>query len=187
MGFSRWVFLLVLVMVSAFVIAGTARGQVNTVDLSGRVPDPQGAGVPAAEVAVKNLATGATPSTTSDATGRYLLMGLAPGGYELTVETEGFARFVNAELVPTIGQLAEFNVNLGIKAATTARCSTKPGSSLPAGVCTMATRNFRAVTERGSTLRVLPFSTANRSPRWTASSGGSSGPTTRAGSRGTTT
>ena len=119
MRIREWACLCLLVIGSVLLVAGTARGQVNTVDLSGRVLDPQGAAVPAAEVAVKNLATGAARSATSDATGRYLLMGLAPGGYELTVEAKGFARFVNTELVLTIGQLAEFNVNLEIRAATT--------------------------------------------------------------------
>ena len=119
MRIREWACLCLLAVGSVLLVAGTARGQVNTVDLSGRVLDPQGAAVPAAEVAVKNLATGATRSATSDATGGYLLVGLPPGGYELTVEAKGFARFVNTELVLTIGQLAEFNVNLDIRAATT--------------------------------------------------------------------
>ncbi len=119
MRFRRVLCLLVIVVGLSNTLARTARAQVNTVDLSGRVLDPQGATVPGTEVSVKNKATGAMRSTRSDGGGNYLLVGLPPGNYELSAEAQGFARFVNTELTLTIGRAAEFNINLEIKTATT--------------------------------------------------------------------
>ncbi len=86
--------------------------QVNTGTLTGRVFDPQGAVVIGAEVTIKNLATNATRSTTTDDTGRYQFLALPPGRYELSVQAEGFARLINPELTVSIGQVAEFNPTL---------------------------------------------------------------------------
>ncbi|MGA2631035.1 MAG: TonB-dependent receptor [Terriglobia bacterium] len=118
MRFGRLVCLLILAVGLSSALARTARGQVNTVDLSGRILDPQSAAVPGTEVSVKNKATGAVRSTHSDGSGNYVLVGLPPGSYELSAEAQGFARFVNTELILTIGRAAEFNINLEIKAAT---------------------------------------------------------------------
>jgi hypothetical protein len=99
------------------VLAGGAAGaQVNTVDLSGQVLDPQGLAVPGAKVAVRNLATGATRSAETDQSGRYRIVGLPPGRYELTVDGgKGLAKMVNPELVLTIGQSAEFDLHLQLQ------------------------------------------------------------------------
>jgi hypothetical protein len=91
------------------VAVGPALAQINTANLSGHVLDPKGLAVPGAKVTVENLATGASRSTASDATGVYNFVGLTPGRYKLTVEAKGFAKLVNPELVLTIGQAAEFD------------------------------------------------------------------------------
>lgn len=106
----------VALLVAGF--AGSVCAQVNTVDLSGSVLDPQGAAVPGAKISAKNKATGIGRDTTSGESGHYELVGLVPGSYELEVEASGFARFLNTELALTIGQKAEFNVTLAIRAAT---------------------------------------------------------------------
>ena len=93
-----------------------ALAQINSVQLSGAVIDPQGLGVPNAQVAVKNLATGAIASTASDANGRYELVGLPPGRYSLTVEAKGFTTLVNPEITLTLGAPAVFNPHLVIRA-----------------------------------------------------------------------
>ncbi len=91
------------------------RAQVNTVDLSGQVFDQQGGAVPGAGVAAKNLATGTIRTTETDEGGRYQMVALRPGRYELTIEKTGFARFVNTELTLTVGQAAEFNATLEVR------------------------------------------------------------------------
>lgn len=108
MRFRDWVGVWVLV-VGLLLTAGTALAQVNTVDLSGTVLDPQGAAVPGARVSVKNLATGITRSTETDPNGAYRFVQLPPGRYELSVEAKGFAKLVAPDLVLTIGQSATYN------------------------------------------------------------------------------
>ena len=92
-----------LLLLACLMLSASASAQVNTVDLSGQVLDPQKSAVPAAKVTVKNLATGATRSTVTNDAGRYVLVGLPPGRYEFSVEASGFAKVVNPEVVLTIG------------------------------------------------------------------------------------
>jgi len=91
-----------------------AAAQVNTAELGGTVLDPSNAGVPGATVTLKNLANGATRSTTSDPQGRYLLVNLPPGRYELTVQATGFGTLKTPELILTIGQSAEYDPRLQV-------------------------------------------------------------------------
>jgi hypothetical protein len=98
--------------------APPAFAQANAVDLSGQVLDPQSAAVVGAKVTMKNLATGASRSQDSSAEGRYTFVGLPPGRYELSVESKGFAKMVNPELILTIGQAAEFDAHLTIQTGT---------------------------------------------------------------------
>ena len=111
--------LFLLVIASGLVIAIPGHAQINTVDLSGQVLDPQGKDVPGARVTVKNLATGATRSTVTDATGPYVVVGLPPGDYNLTVEAKGFAKLVTPHLVLTVGQAAEYDAALQIESGLT--------------------------------------------------------------------
>lgn len=108
-------FVRILLAIAVFaIVAAPALSQVNTVDLSGSVLDPQGLVVANAKIAVRNLATGATRTAQSGADGRYQIVGLSPGRYELTVEAKGFANLVNPELVLTIGAAAEFEAHVSV-------------------------------------------------------------------------
>src|SRR5712692_8033579 len=111
-----WAWLGILALGLMLLAGGVAGAQVNTVDLSGQVLDPQGLAVPGAKVAVRNLATGATRSAETDQSGRYRIVGLPPGRYELTVDGgKGLAKLVNPELVLTIGQSAELDAHLQLQ------------------------------------------------------------------------
>ncbi len=114
-GFWPGVFALLFVLGLGVSNGTPARAQVNTVGLSGQVTDPQELAVPEATISMKNTATGITRRVITDLEGRYLLVSLPPGTYEMTVEADGFALFVNTGLVLTIGQAAEFNVRLEIQ------------------------------------------------------------------------
>ena len=110
-----------VVLVCVFVagVTATARAQINTVDLTVNVTDPQGGGVPNATVSAKNKATGQSRSAQSGETGRYVIVGLPPGEYELTVEAKGFATLVNPSLVLTVGQAATYDAQLQIESGVT--------------------------------------------------------------------
>jgi len=110
------VFVFAVVMGLAALGTAPAHAQVNSVDLSGQVLDPQGAAVPGATVTVKNIATSATRTAQSDSAGTYRFVGLPPGKYELSVEAKGFARLVARELILTVGEAAAFDAHLKIQA-----------------------------------------------------------------------
>src|SRR6185437_3864428 len=63
----------------------------DTVTISGRVMDQNGAVLPRAEVQARLIKTGLTRTTTSDAEGRYRLIQLEPGTYTIRVSFPGFA------------------------------------------------------------------------------------------------
>lgn len=108
------------VVLCVVIVACPAKAQVNTVNLSGTVLDPQGLSVTGAKITLVNLANGATRTTTSDASGRYEMIGNPPGNYSLTVEAAGFATLKNTSMTLTLGQVAEYNPQLEIKGTTAA-------------------------------------------------------------------
>lgn len=63
----------------------------DTVTISGRVMDQNGAVLPRAEIQAKLSKTGLTRTTTSDGEGRYRLIQLEPGTYTLQISFPGFA------------------------------------------------------------------------------------------------
>ena len=70
-----------------------ARTGLRTGSLSGEGTDPSGAVVPGARILVFGDRRSGTFST--DETGRFLLSGLKPGTYEVSVITDGFAPFAD--------------------------------------------------------------------------------------------
>ena len=119
MRLLKWVCLGVLLLGVVLVAGSRAFAQINTADLSGQALDPQNLPVAGAKVTVKNLATGATRTATTDDSGHYRIVGLPPGRYELTVEAgKGFSKLVNPEIVLTIGQAAEFDAHLQLQRGT---------------------------------------------------------------------
>ena len=80
-----------------------------TANIQGVVQDPSGAGVAKAQITLVNSATGVQKSTTSDLSGNYRFVSLAPGSYKVLVEATGFSK---AEAGITL--LTEQNVNLPI-------------------------------------------------------------------------
>jgi len=98
----------------AMLCASLAVAQINTVQLSGTVLDPQGASVAGAQITATSLATGAATSVTSDANGHFVVVGLPPGHYSLSVEARGFAKLVNPDVTLTLGNSAVINPQLTV-------------------------------------------------------------------------
>ncbi|MGB7682454.1 MAG: TonB-dependent receptor [Candidatus Acidiferrales bacterium] len=116
--FKLNVIVAILTAVILSCLPSAARAQVNTVNLSGTVMDPQGLAVNNAKVTAVNNANGAERGTTTDANGRYELIGLPPGGYTLTVEATGFSKLVAQDLVLTLGTVAQYNPHLSVQTTT---------------------------------------------------------------------
>jgi Carboxypeptidase regulatory-like domain/TonB dependent receptor len=81
-----------MVLLAILAFGSVAQGQ-ETGQISGTVTDPTGAVVPNATVVIKNIGTNATRTATSNSTGAYVVTGLEPANYELTVTNAGFHPF----------------------------------------------------------------------------------------------
>jgi len=104
-----------LLVILLLAIPAATRAQVNTVNLSGTVLDPQGLAVKGAKVTLKNLATDAKRETTSNNDGRYEIIGIPPGQYFMTVEAQGLATLTVPSLTLALGTSPEFNPQLQLK------------------------------------------------------------------------
>src|SRR6202162_4366900 len=99
-----------------FCFASSAAAQVNTATLTGTIRDPQGLGVKGATITLENSADGADRTADADESGRYNIVGLAPGSYRVTVEGgAGFGRYENPSLILTVGENAGFDPQLVLK------------------------------------------------------------------------
>ena len=101
---NRDVLVLALAMcVSLCTGAGKLYGQAATASITGRVTDASNAAVPNATVTIKNTATSATQTASTDEQGRYALLDLPIGPYDLTVSKTGFQNAARTGLTLTVG------------------------------------------------------------------------------------
>jgi hypothetical protein len=83
--------------------------------LSGTLTDASGSAIPNATVAIKNVATGVTTNTASNAQGLYNAPNLLPGTYEVTVTAAGFDTKVISNVILAVGaqQVLNFSMKVG--------------------------------------------------------------------------
>jgi hypothetical protein len=96
-----------------FLIALTARAQVAAA-ISGSVLDQSGAGVSGASVTVTDTETGATRTTNADESGKFSVLSLSPGPYDVKVEKAGFQSAVRTGIHLKVAQQAVVIVRLQI-------------------------------------------------------------------------
>src|SRR6185369_7090184 len=96
--------------------------QINAQDpfgsIEGTVKDPQGSIVQNATVAVKNTATNASKTVTTNQDGYYRVLHLQPGVYEIKVSASGFKQSLLDHIQVQVGQTASADVGLQIGGAT---------------------------------------------------------------------
>ena len=88
--FRYAVSLCVFVLLALSIATLTVTAQEFRGTISGTVADPNGAVIPGATVAVKNVETNITSSVTTNDSGGYSVPFLLPGKYNVTVTNEGF-------------------------------------------------------------------------------------------------
>src|SRR5207253_1469547 len=109
---AGWRLMCEAVLLVLLVLGGgaTVSAQVNTATLSGTVFDPQNLAVRGAKLTLTNAATGATRTAVTDDGGRYNLVGLPPGHYEITVDAgTSFAIYQDNAVILTVGEAATLN------------------------------------------------------------------------------
>src|SRR5882724_11075215 len=91
----------------------------STSSIAGLVTDDQGAAVPGAEVRITDMATGGVQTTTTNESGRYVLVNLSPDIYAIVVSKQGFAaQRINAQKVD-VGTALTINMALKVGATST--------------------------------------------------------------------
>jgi hypothetical protein len=86
---------LMLAVVGVFIISsvGEKAFAQETGQISGTVTDPTGAAIPNAVITIKNLGTNATRTVNTSGTGGYVVTGLEPANYSLSVTSAGFQSY----------------------------------------------------------------------------------------------
>jgi carboxypeptidase family protein len=87
------------------VFAPRSQAQVSAA-ISGRVTDPAGAVVSGATVTANNLETQAVRTTVTDEAGRYSILSLAVGVYEVRITKQGFQEAIRGGIHLAVGQEA---------------------------------------------------------------------------------
>jgi len=105
-------FVAVLLLLSCF---PSARAQVSA-SIKGNVTDPSGAPVPTASVKTKNLETGAIRSSVTDDEGRYLVLSLPVGEYEVRVNKTGFRDAIRSGIHLVVNEEATVDLKLQVGA-----------------------------------------------------------------------
>src|SRR5579875_2481718 len=115
---KKWITGVLAVLVIASMIAPSLLAQsLTSGDLTGTVTDPSGAVVPHATVTVRNNATGATRTTTSNSAGAYRFSLLPTGSYTVTAEAQGFSKAQTTASI-TVGQATVADVKLAVGASS---------------------------------------------------------------------
>jgi len=146
--------LTLLVVLGAW-LGGLAWGQDYRARVQGVVTDATEAVIPGATVVLTNAQTGVSASRQTNPAGAYVFDFVEPGTYTLTVEAEGFQRFVRENImVPIRGDVT---VNVQLQVGTTAQEITVTAG---AAAIQFNTAN-RELTLDNKMVRELPIITRN--------------------------
>jgi carboxypeptidase family protein len=107
--------MLLLLAVSALVIAPRTHAQTVTGTIVGTVLDTQGAVIPNATISARNRDTGLERTATSDASGEFTVTSVPAGPYDVTATAPGFQQAVRSGVTMTVGAALrlDFKLNVG--------------------------------------------------------------------------
>jgi len=95
-----------------------AFGQIESGSISGTVRDASGAVVAGASVTARNVATSAERAVQAGENGQFIIPGLSPGTYEVTVTSTGFAPF-KARVEASVGGHTTVDAQLSVSGQVT--------------------------------------------------------------------
>ena len=103
-----------LLMLLGLLSAAHAQGVGTASGIKGTVTDASGGVLPKANVVAEDGQKGIRRSAVTDSGGAYLLTGLPPGTYNVSVELPGFGTEIQEGLVVTVGQTAILDFHLKV-------------------------------------------------------------------------
>ena len=106
------------VLAIMLVSGAIASAQVESGQIAGTVADQSGAVITGATVTLTNLATGAVRTTQTTSTGAYLISGLEPASYQITINSGNFKTFTGKAEV-TVGGHTTVDAKLSVSSETT--------------------------------------------------------------------
>jgi hypothetical protein len=136
------IFLLVLFFLAAVPLS---LGQTEAATLSGLITDPQGKVVPDVAIEVANVDTNVSVHQNTNNAGLYVVVGLKPGRYRVTVTKDGFRRIDLTDLVLNVQDVLSrnFQLQLGsVMASITVVADEAKINTESAAVSTVVDRQF---------------------------------------------
>src|SRR5690242_9977291 len=114
----RWAVPLVAAALALISTMTRLDAQVLYGSLVGTVTDQSGAVVPGAQVTATQIQTGQVRQDTTDSSGRYNIVNLLPGTYNVAVDAKGFKKFSQENLTVTPNVVSRTDVHLEVGQAT---------------------------------------------------------------------
>ena len=101
-------------------VRGPAAWAQSTTDgaIGGLITDPSQASVPGAAVTARNTATNASATAQTDVNGRYVIIHLQPGTYDVDVKAQGLNETKLEGIVVEVGRTTPVNLSLAVAATT---------------------------------------------------------------------
>ena len=109
-----WLLFLAVALFSASSSIAFAQASAGTGSISGVVTDPSGSVMPGVEVTVRNVETNTTRVVQSNEAGRYEVVALQPGPYEIRAAKAGFSNLLRKGLTLSVGARAAVDLAMSL-------------------------------------------------------------------------
>ena len=141
----------VLLLVFGLLTGSQVLGQVTTATISGIVSDSTGAVIPGATVTARSLETGIERTTITSSEGRFTILQIGLGSYQVRAEAAGFQTVVRTGITLAVGQeaLVDFTLQVGAVAETLTVTGEAP--------VVETTSSAVSVLVEGTTIRDIPL------------------------------
>lgn len=107
-----------LVTLTVLLAAPFAGAQSTGGRIRGTVVDPSGGAVPAANVSLRNEATGSERATQTGATGEYVFLEVPVGTYTVELQLTGFKKYVRKGVTLELNQILTLDISLQLGGST---------------------------------------------------------------------
>ncbi len=108
----------VILLVLIFTPAAFSQASSGASSVSGEVTDTSGGVMPGVELQVRNIATNVVRTVQSNENGRYDIVALQPGDYEITASKAGFATLLRKGITLAVGQRAVADLTMQVSATS---------------------------------------------------------------------